>query len=116
MSAYGGELPGKEVLEKGQEVVEKGQEVVKSIVSELKGHDLVTELLKNLLKYLIQGLAVAIAAHYIPKANIKMSEVLMIALTSASTFAILEMYAPPGMHMGSMFGTGFSVGQNLVNM
>ena len=109
MNTYGGNIPGQQLLEKGKDLVTDN-------IGNLQGNSMVNELIKNLLKYLIQGLAVAIAAHYIPKSNIKMSEVLMIALTSASTFAILEMYAPPGMHMGSMLGTGFTIGQNLVNV
>ena len=87
--------------------------VVKPVANQALKSDVVKEVLTRLLKYLIQGLAVAIASHYIPKSTPKMSEVLMIALTAASTFAILEMYAP-GIYKGALFGTGFTIGQGVV--
>ena len=43
--------------------------VVKPVANQALKSDVVKEVLTRLLKYLIQGLAVAIASHYIPKST-----------------------------------------------
>ena len=53
-----------------------------------------SEVIKRIIKYSLEGLAVAVAARYIPKENIEVQEIIMIAITSACVFAILDMYAP----------------------
>ena len=72
------------------------------------------EILKRALKYLIEGGAVAIAAHYIPSRRNKLSieEICMIAVTAAATFAILDMYTPD-IYASARMGTGFGIGANL---
>ena len=72
-------------------------------------------LVKNSLKYLLQGLAVAVAAKYIPSRNVSLNEVLMIALTAAVTFFVLDMFAPT-VGAGARFGAGFGIGGNMVGM
>ena len=65
---------------------------------------------KSLFKYFLEGLAVALAAFYIPKRNISVGEVIMIALTAGVTFLILDMFAPSvgsGARMGAGLGIGF---------
>ena len=52
------------------------------------------EIVKRAVKYLIEGGAVAVAAFYIPKRKMNIEEVIMIAITAAATFALLDMYAP----------------------
>ena len=52
----------------------------------------VTELIKRIVKYLIEGLMVAIAAFAIPKKSLNMEEIVLLALTAAATFAILDTY------------------------
>ena len=51
------------------------------------------ELLRRIVKYLVEGIMVAIAAYAIPK-SLNLDEVLLIALTAAATFSILDTYVP----------------------
>ncbi len=72
-----------------------------------------TEILKRIIKYLIEGFIVAIAAYAIPKQSLKLEEIALLALTAAATFSILDMYIPSmGVTMRS--GAGFGLGANLV--
>ena len=71
------------------------------------------EILRRALKYLIEGGAVGIAAYYIPGKKLKADEILMIAITAAATFAILDMYTPE-IGSATRVGAGFGVGANLV--
>ena len=50
------------------------------------------EVLKRIIKYLVEGLMVAIACYAIPKASLKLDEIGLIALTDAATFSILDTY------------------------
>ena len=53
------------------------------------------EVVRKALKYLIEGIVVSLAAYYIPgKRKLNFEEILMIAITAAATFAILDMYTP----------------------
>jgi ABC-type Co2+ transport system permease subunit len=71
------------------------------------------ELLTRLVKYFVEGLMVAVAAFFIPKRKADLEEVVMIALTAAATFALLDMYAPSVGHSVRQ-GAGFGIGANLV--
>ena len=65
---------------------------------------------KSLFKYFLEGLAVALAAFYIPKRNISLTEVIMIAATAGVTFLVLDLFAPSvgsGARMGAGLGIGF---------
>jgi ABC-type Co2+ transport system permease subunit len=71
------------------------------------------ELLKRAVKYLIEGLIVAIAAFAIPKRSLNLEEISALALTAAATFAILDTYVP-SMGVSARSGAGLGVGFNLV--
>ena len=71
------------------------------------------ELFKRAIKYLVEGLMVAIAAFAIPKRSLNLDEVGMIALTAAATFSILDTYVP-SMATNARSGAGFGIGANLV--
>ena len=73
----------------------------------------VQELFKRATKYLVEGIMVAIAAYAIPKKGLNMDEVLLIALTAAATFSILDTYVP-SMAVSARSGAGFGIGANLV--
>jgi ABC-type Co2+ transport system permease subunit len=73
----------------------------------------VGELVKRIIKYLVEGLMVAIAAFAIPKRSLNMEEIILIALTAAATFSILDTYVP-SMGVTARSGTGFGIGANLV--
>ena len=72
-----------------------------------------TELIKRIIKYLIEGLMVAIAAFAIPKRSLNIEEIALLALTAAATFAILDTYIP-SMGVSARTGAGLGMGMNLV--
>ena len=71
------------------------------------------ELTKRVIKYLAEGMMVAIAAYAIPKRSLNMEEIALLALTAAATFSILDTYVPT-MGVTSRSGAGFGIGANLV--
>ena len=62
-----------------------------------------------LLKYFLEGLAVAVAAFVLPARGLSMQEILLIALTAAATFAVLDQFSPE-VGRGARFGAGFGIG------
>jgi len=73
----------------------------------------VGELVKRIIKYLVEGLMVAIAAYAIPKRSLNIEEIVLIALTAAATFSILDTYVP-SMGASARSGSGLGIGLNLV--
>jgi ABC-type Co2+ transport system permease subunit len=71
------------------------------------------ELMRRAVKYIVEGIMVAIAAYAIPKKSLHIDEVLLIALTAAATFSILDTYVP-SMAVSARSGAGFGIGANLV--
>lgn len=71
------------------------------------------EFIKRALKYIIEGIMVAIAAYAIPNKSLKVDEILLIALVAAATFSILDAYIP-SMAVAARSGAGFGIGGNLV--
>jgi ABC-type Co2+ transport system permease subunit len=71
------------------------------------------ELIKRAIKYLVEGLVVAIVAVLVPKKALNVEEIVIIALTAAATFSILDVFIPS---MGSSVrqGAGLGLGFNLV--
>jgi hypothetical protein len=81
----------------------------KPVASGIDMGDLVT----RLVKYVLEGLAVAVAAFVLPGKTLKFGEVAMIALVATATFAILDIYAP-SVGSSARTGAGFGIGANLV--
>ena len=73
----------------------------------------VAELVRRIIKYLVEGLMVAIAAYAIPKRSLNIEEIVLIALTAAATFSILDTYVPI-MGVNARTGAGFGIGASLV--
>tara|TARA_B100001758_G_C18364980_1_gene587939 strand:+ start:796 stop:1062 length:267 start_codon:yes stop_codon:yes gene_type:complete len=73
----------------------------------------IKEVLKKAVKYFVEGTMVAIAAFFIPEKKIKLDEIVMIGLTAAATFALLDMYAPSVGNTARQ-GAGFGIGAGLV--
>lgn len=73
------------------------------------------ELLKRAVKYIVEGLMVAIVAFVIPpeKRQLKLDEIAVIALMAAATFSILDTFVPT-MGASARSGAGFGIGANLV--
>lgn len=71
------------------------------------------ELCKRAVKYILEGLMVAVAALVLPQRSLKPEDVVGLAVVAAATFAILDMYAP---NVGAPVrtGAGFGIGANLV--
>lgn len=78
-------------------------------------HDMVSlsEFIKRAVKYIIEGLMVAIAAYVIPKQKLNLEEVVIIALSAAATFAVLDVFVPT-MAASARGGAGFGIGANMV--
>jgi ABC-type Co2+ transport system permease subunit len=72
-----------------------------------------SEILKRAIKYLIEGLAVAIVAVLVPKKPLNVEEIVIIALTAAATFSILDLFIP-SMGTSVRQGAGLGLGFNLV--
>ena len=72
-----------------------------------------SDVIRRTIKYLVEGLAVAIAAFYIPRKKMNLEEIAMIAVTAAATLAILDLLAP---QIGSSArqGAGFGIGASMV--
>jgi hypothetical protein len=73
----------------------------------------VAEIIKRVIKYLVEGVMVAIAAYAIPKRSMNFDEIIFIALTAAATFSILDMYVP-SIAVTTRSGAGFGIGANMV--
>jgi len=73
----------------------------------------VGDLVSRVVKYALEGLAVAVAAYVLPGKGLKMSEIGMIGLVAMATFAILDIYAP-SVGASARTGAGFGIGAHLV--
>ena len=73
----------------------------------------VGEFVNRALKYLLEGLAVAVAAIYIPKKSLPLDEIACLALVAAAVFALLDVLAP-AVGVTARQGAGFGLGANLV--
>lgn len=73
------------------------------------------DLMKRIAKYIIEGLAVAFIAYLIGKDSLTMKQILIIAVTAALVFAILDTVSPT-IAYGARFGAGFSAGAGLMGM
>lgn len=71
-----------------------------------------SELIKRALKYFLEGLVVAVSARYIPAQKINWREIIMIALTAAIMFALLDTWAP-SVAFGARFGAGMKIGNRV---
>jgi hypothetical protein len=71
------------------------------------------EVLKRMIKYMIEGIFVAIAAYTIPKKKLDVEEVLVVGLMGACTFAVLDVFVP-AIGQSTRQGAGMGIGFNLV--
>ena len=72
------------------------------------------EVLKRLVKYLIEGIVVALAAFAIPYKKITIEEALWLAFVAAMTFSVLDLFAP-SIGVTARQGAGFGIGAGLVH-
>ena len=73
-----------------------------------------SEMIKRIIKYIIEGLIVAVVAYAIPKQSLKLEEIMVIALCAAATFSILDVFLPAmgqGVRQGASLGVGLNLAQ-----
>jgi ABC-type Co2+ transport system permease subunit len=69
----------------------------------------VQEITKKIIKYLVEGLIVALACFAIPKQSLDLEAIGLIALVAAMTFSILDVYIP-SMGVSARQGAGLGIG------
>lgn len=88
-----------------QELSTEGQDVFHAIMTKLN--------INNLVKYIVQGVAVAIAAYVIPNRKTNMHEILIISTVAALTFFTLDIFTDD-VAKGVRLGAGLGIGMSLV--
>lgn len=71
------------------------------------------ELITRAIKYLLEGLAVAVAMTIIPRKVPNVEEIVIVAAIAAVVFAILDLLSP-SVGLTARQGAGFGLGANLV--
>jgi hypothetical protein len=71
------------------------------------------EMFTRLVKYLMEGLVVGIVAAVLPSKQLSLQEIILLGLTAASIFAILDLVAP-AIGTSARQGVGLGVGFNLM--
>lgn len=66
----------------------------------------IRQFIMRIIKYLVEGLMVSIAAYAIPKTSLKFDEIILIALVAAATFSVLDVFIP-AMGESARTGAGF---------
>ena len=75
--------------------------------------DSTSEIRNRCIKYLVEGLFVAVAAIFIPKRTLPPEEIVSLAIVAAAVFAILDVVSP-SIGYSARQGAGFGLGANLV--
>lgn len=73
----------------------------------------VNDLLTRVIKYAVEGFAVALALFFIPRKRLDMDEIITITVCAAAVFAVLDMFSP-SMGVTSRQGAGLGIGVKLV--
>jgi ABC-type Co2+ transport system permease subunit len=72
-----------------------------------------SEMFTRIVKYLMEGLVIGIVASILPSKSLSTQEIILLALTAASVFAILDLVAP-ATGSASRFGVGIVSGASLL--
>ena len=72
-----------------------------------------SEVLNRVIKYLVEGLFVAMAALFIPRHRLPIDEIMTLGVVAAAIFAILDVVSP-SIGATARQGAGFGIGANLV--
>ena len=75
--------------------------------------DATSEIINRVVKYLVEGLFVAVAAVFIPKRSLPVDEIVSLGLVAAAVFAILDVVSP-SIGASARSGAGLGLGANLV--
>ena len=69
------------------------------------------ELIKRIIKYLVMGLVIAVVSIVIPKKSLNLEEIVILALSAAATFSILDVFLPTvGDSARTVLGFGVGLG------
>jgi ABC-type Co2+ transport system permease subunit len=71
-----------------------------------------SELIKRAIKYIVEGIIVALAAYVIPKKSLNVEEVVIIALSASATFSILDVFIP-SMGVSVRNGSALAIGAGI---
>lgn len=71
------------------------------------------EMMTRVVKYLLEGLVVGIVAYVLPSKSLSFQEILLLSLTAASIFAVMDLLAP-AIGTGARQGVGLGAGFKLV--
>jgi hypothetical protein len=71
------------------------------------------ELITRVIKYFLEGLAVAVAMVIIPRKVPNVEEIIVVATVAAVVFAILDLLSP-SVGLTARQGAGFGLGANMV--
>lgn len=72
------------------------------------------ELIRKILKYIIEGLVLALVAFSIPKKRLDLEEIVILGLTASATFSLLDVFLPSTYGSSARNAAGMGVGFNLV--
>lgn len=74
-----------------------------------------SDIIGRIIKYIVEGTVVALVAYLLPKKDKKMTtqEVLILGLTAASVFLILDLFAP-AVGLATRQGAGFGLGATMI--
>ncbi len=72
-----------------------------------------SEVLNRVIKYLVEGLFVAMAALFIPRHRLPIDEIITLGVVAAAIFAMLDVVSP-SIGATARQGAGFGIGANLV--
>ena len=73
------------------------------------------DIVGRIVKYLIEGLAIALVAYYLLHQKLDAREIAILAITAALVFAILDTFSPT-VSLGARFGAGFGIGQTMFGL
>jgi hypothetical protein len=79
----------------------------------IEGMNATSEIVNRAIKYLVEGLFVAVAAIFVPRHRLPWDEILTLGVVAAAVFAILDVVSP-SIGATARQGAGFGIGANLV--
>ena len=72
-----------------------------------------SEFMRKVIKYLILGAVVSVVSALLPKKSMNIEEIVVIGVTAAAVFAILDVFAP-AIGQSARNGAGMGIGLGLV--
>ena len=72
-----------------------------------------SEVIGRVLKYLIEGICIALVCYFVAKLNI--DQIIIISITGACCFALLDMYSPTTSN-GFRLGIGLGAGSHIIGL